>query len=234
MRPVLVTFDLFSALIDSRTGASRGARRRSPPAAAGRSTATALRRVGSPATRPRSATNRSGSRSPSTARRALAGRLRRRSAWSATPTADAAVLLGLGRRLAAVAGRRRRTCPRSARRHRVGVLSNVDDDVFARTAVAPLVADDDVLTSERLRAYKPRPGASTGGRGSGPAATWCTWPPRRATSAGRSRPGIDVVRLRRPGHAARPGRPRPATRRRTCAQAGSGCSGRTGHGRDSS
>src|SRR5438309_996714 len=42
-------------------------------------------------------------------------------------------------------------------RYRVGVLSNVDDDVFARTAVAPLVADADVLTSERLRAYKPHP-----------------------------------------------------------------------------
>ena len=37
------------------------------------------------------------------------------------------------------------------------MLSNVDDDVFARTRVAPLVADDDVLTSERLRAYKPHP-----------------------------------------------------------------------------
>jgi 2-haloalkanoic acid dehalogenase type II len=54
--------------------------------------------------------------------------------------------------------------PALAQRHRVGVLSNVDDDVFARTRVAPLVADADVLTSERLRAYKPHPDIYRRGR----------------------------------------------------------------------
>lgn len=41
--------------------------------------------------------------------------------------------------------------------HRVGVLSNVDDAVFVRTQVAALVDPADVLTSERLHAYKPHP-----------------------------------------------------------------------------
>lgn len=39
----------------------------------------------------------------------------------------------------------------------VGVLSNVDDDIFARTQAAGLVDPDHVYTSERLRAYKPNP-----------------------------------------------------------------------------
>ncbi|MGY1624609.1 haloacid dehalogenase [Geodermatophilus sp. SYSU D00965] len=84
-------------------------------------------------------------------------------------------------------------------RHRVGVLSNVDDAVFARTRVAPLVDDVAVLTSERLRAYKPaaalyrRALDRAGGR-----------LVHVATSArdvrGALAAGIDVVRLRRPGH----------------------------------
>jgi 2-haloacid dehalogenase len=42
--------------------------------------------------------------------------------------------------------------------HRVGVLSNVDDAVFAQMQVAPLLDPVDVLTGERLHAYKPAPG----------------------------------------------------------------------------
>ena len=43
-------------------------------------------------------------------------------------------------------------------RARVGVLSNVDDVVYARTRAAGLgIEPDDVLTSQRLRAYKPDP-----------------------------------------------------------------------------
>jgi 2-haloacid dehalogenase len=89
--------------------------------------------------------------------------------------------------------------PALAARARVGVLSNVDDAVFARTRVAPLVDDADVLTSERLRAYKPAPEIylrareRAGGR-----------LVHVATSArdvrGALAAGIDVVRLRRPGH----------------------------------
>ncbi|MGY1704131.1 haloacid dehalogenase [Geodermatophilus sp. SYSU D00697] len=82
---------------------------------------------------------------------------------------------------------------------RVGVLSNVDDAVFARTRVAGRVDDAAVLTSERLRAYKPaaaiyrRALHRAGGR-----------LVHVATSArdvrGALAAGIDVVRLRRPGH----------------------------------
>jgi 2-haloacid dehalogenase len=95
-----------------------------------------------------------------------------------------------------------------AERHRVGVLSNVDDVVFARTRVAPLVADDAVLTSERLRAYKPGPGIyrkaleRAGGR-----------LVHVATSArdvrGALEAGLDVVGLRRPGHRWDPAGPQP-------------------------
>ena len=47
--------------------------------------------------------------------------------------------------------------PALAARHRVGMLSNVDDDLLARTKIAGLFTDDAVLTSQRLGAYKPSP-----------------------------------------------------------------------------
>ncbi|MGY1689037.1 haloacid dehalogenase [Geodermatophilus sp. SYSU D01105] len=82
---------------------------------------------------------------------------------------------------------------------RVGVLSNVDDAVFARTRVAGLVDDAAVLTSERLRAYKP--GAAIYRRALDRAGGRLV---HVATSArdvrGALAAGIDVVRLRRPGH----------------------------------
>jgi 2-haloacid dehalogenase len=93
--------------------------------------------------------------------------------------------------------------PRIAESHRVGVLSNVDDEVFAHTRVArflgSVIADDDVLTSERLRAYKPHPDIYLRAleRAGGDLL-------HVATSArdvgGALDAGLDVVRLRRPGH----------------------------------
>ena len=89
--------------------------------------------------------------------------------------------------------------PALAARARVGVLSNVDDAVFARTRVAPLVDDADVLTSERLRAYKPAPEIYLRARERAGGRLLHV-----ATSArdvrGALAAGIDVVRLRRPGH----------------------------------
>jgi 2-haloacid dehalogenase len=98
--------------------------------------------------------------------------------------------------------------PELAQRHRVGVLSNVDDAIFARTAVAPLVDDDAVLTSERLRAYKPAPELYLRARErAGGDLTHV------ATSArdvrGALEAGIRVVRLRRPGHQLDPAGPAP-------------------------
>jgi 2-haloacid dehalogenase len=98
--------------------------------------------------------------------------------------------------------------PAIAARHRVGILSNVDDDVFARTRVAALVEDDAVLTSERLRAYKPGPDIYRRAReraGGGLVHV--------ATSArdvrGALEAGIETVRLRRPGHVLDPAGPQP-------------------------
>ena len=98
--------------------------------------------------------------------------------------------------------------PELARRHRVGVLSNVDDAIFARTPVAPLVDDAVVLTSERLRAYKPAPQLYLRARErAGGDLTHV------ATSArdvrGALEAGIRVVRLRRPGHRLDPAGPAP-------------------------
>jgi HAD superfamily hydrolase (TIGR01493 family) len=99
--------------------------------------------------------------------------------------------------------------PRIAAAQRVGVLSNVDDDVFARTRVAPLVADADVLTSQRLGAYKPGPEIYRRARERAGGALLHV-----ATSArdvrGALEAGIDVVRLRRPGHRLDPDAPAPA------------------------
>jgi 2-haloacid dehalogenase len=98
--------------------------------------------------------------------------------------------------------------PELAQRHRVGVLSNVDDAIFARTQVAPLVDDTAVLTSERLRAYKPAPELYLRARErAGGELTHV------ATSArdvrGALEAGIRVVRLRRPGHQLDPAGPAP-------------------------
>jgi 2-haloacid dehalogenase len=95
-----------------------------------------------------------------------------------------------------------------ARSHRVGVLSNVDDDLFARTRVAGLVADEGVLTSQRLGAYKPDPllYRRAQERAGGELV-------HVATSArdvrGALEAGVPVVRLRRPGHRLDPAGPAP-------------------------
>jgi 2-haloacid dehalogenase len=98
--------------------------------------------------------------------------------------------------------------PELGQRYRVGVLSNVDDAIFARTRVAPLVDDAAVLTSERLRAYKPAPELYLRARErAGGELTHV------ATSArdvrGALEAGIPVVRLRRPGHTLDPAGPVP-------------------------
>ncbi|MGH3359520.1 MAG: HAD family hydrolase [Nocardioidaceae bacterium] len=82
--------------------------------------------------------------------------------------------------------------------HRLGILSNVDDALFATTRAASLVDDALVLTSERLRAYKPGPEIyrravdRTGGH------------VHVAASArdvrGSLESGLPTVRVARPGH----------------------------------
>jgi 2-haloacid dehalogenase len=98
--------------------------------------------------------------------------------------------------------------PRLAVRHRIGILSNVDDAVFARTQVALLVAGDGVLTSEQLQAYKPGPEIYRRARERAGGALLHV-----ATSArdvrGAAEAGIDVIHLRRPGHEVDPAGPLP-------------------------
>ena len=202
----LVTFDLFSALIDSRLGASAVldglARARSWPVDGGVLHDAWDRR------------NKASQRELTDwvpfaehCRRALAGAYAELG-LTGDAEADVVVLLrsvGDWPLWPDVA----EELPRLAAEYRVGVLSNVDDDVFARTRVAPLVADDDVLTSERLHAYKPHPDIYRRARARAGGDLLHV-----ATSArdvrGAMEAGIEVIRLRRPGHQLDPAGPAPA------------------------
>jgi len=75
-----------------------------------------------------------------------------------------------------------------ARSHRVGLLSNIDDALLARTRLASLpFAPDLVITSQRVRQYKPNPGLyHAAHRIAAPLS--CTSPPPPATSAAPCRP----------------------------------------------
>jgi 2-haloacid dehalogenase len=98
--------------------------------------------------------------------------------------------------------------PRLARTVRVGLLSNVDDALLARTAAAPLVDPAAAFTSEGLRAYKPHPEIylrakeALGG-------DLVHVPTSARDVRGALEAGIPVVRLRRPGHEIDPDGPRP-------------------------
>jgi FMN phosphatase YigB (HAD superfamily) len=91
--------------------------------------------------------------------------------------------------------------------HRVGVLSNVDDDLLARTRVAPLVDDADRLTSQRLRAYKP---SAVLYRRAVDAGVDVHVPASARDTRGALEAGIAVVRVARPGHHTDPAGPQPA------------------------
>lgn len=90
---------------------------------------------------------------------------------------------------------------------RPGILSNVDDELLVRTRAAGLVDPALALTSQRLRAYKPARRIYERAREMlGPMV-------HVATSArdvrGALEAGLTVVRLRRPGHELDPDGPRP-------------------------
>jgi 2-haloacid dehalogenase len=96
--------------------------------------------------------------------------------------------------------------PAVARVHRVGVLSNVDDDLFRRTRAASLVEDAVVFTSERLRAYKPHPELYLRARDAGVAVHV---PASARDTRGALEAGLAVVRVQRPGHRVDSDGPRP-------------------------
>jgi 2-haloacid dehalogenase len=97
--------------------------------------------------------------------------------------------------------------PRLARTVRVGLLSNVDDALFARTAAAPLIDPEVALTSEGLGAYKPHPEIYL--RAKGRLGDVVHVPTSARDVRGALEAGIPVVRLRRPGHELEPGGPQP-------------------------
>jgi 2-haloacid dehalogenase len=103
--------------------------------------------------------------------------------------------------------------PALGRNFRLGLLSNVDDDLLARTRAAPLVDPALAMTSERLRAYKPGPRIYHEARRLlGPMV-------HVATSArdvrGALEAGLAMVRLVRPGHEPDPEGPSPTHEART-------------------
>jgi 2-haloalkanoic acid dehalogenase type II len=90
---------------------------------------------------------------------------------------------------------------------RVGVLSNVDDELYAATRAAALLDPSLAMTSERLQAYKPSPQLYRAARQElGPFV-------HVASSArdvrGSLEAGISAVRLVRPGHVLDPDGPAP-------------------------
>jgi 2-haloacid dehalogenase len=92
---------------------------------------------------------------------------------------------------------------------RVGLLSNVDDELARRTRAAALVDPDLLLTSQRLGAYKPNPAIYR-------AAIEAAVPDQIVHVAASARDvrgaldaGIPVVRLARPGHVVDPDGPAP-------------------------
>jgi 2-haloalkanoic acid dehalogenase type II len=202
----LVTFDLFSALIDSRTGASRVL----AGIAADRGWAITGERLYDEWDRRNKASQRDVPEWIPFAEhcaRALAATYEDLGLAGGAVRDAAALLASVGDWPLwpdVAAG-----LPALAGRQRIGVLSNVDDDVFARTRVAALVADGDVLTSERLRAYKPHPEIYRRARERAGGELLHV-----ATSArdvrGAMEAGIEVVRLRRPGHVLDAAGPAPA------------------------
>ncbi len=97
--------------------------------------------------------------------------------------------------------------PALASHFRLGLLSNVDDELLTSTRAARLVDPDLALTSQRLRAYKPR-------RRIYDEARRLLGPMVHIASSARDvrgaiEAGLVVIRLRRPGHELDPEGPTP-------------------------
>lgn len=99
--------------------------------------------------------------------------------------------------------------PVLAQRYRIGLLSNVDDRHFRRTAASGYVDPELAMTSERLRAYKPRPAIYRRARATLGRMVHVASSARDVR--GSLEAGIAVVRLRRPGHELDPAGPRPSS-----------------------
>lgn len=203
--PSVITFDLFSALIDARSGGGAAldepAARRSWPVS-GTDVYVRWDAINKESQR----TCRSWVTFRELSRRALAQTYRELGL-----TGDAAA--DADRLLASVADWPlwpdvASGLARLAEHVTVGVLSNVDDDIFARTRAASLVDADHVYTSERLRAYKPAPRIyREAARRAGDGFVHVAASARDVRGALEA--GIPTIRLRRPGHRLDPDGPVP-------------------------
>jgi 2-haloacid dehalogenase len=94
------------------------------------------------------------------------------------------------------------------RRHfRLGILSNVDDELLRATRVWPLVDEEDALTSERLGFHKPDPRIYQEARRIRPFVLHVAASGRDVRGAAEA--GVSVVRVIRPGHVLDPAGPLP-------------------------
>jgi 2-haloacid dehalogenase len=199
---VFVTIDLFSALVDSRSGASPVLADLAPAPVDG----TVLHDDWDARSKASQRDRTDWVPFAEHCRLALAG------TWAARgwPTDDVAALTD--RLLASLPdwplwSDVAEALPRLSAVHRVGVLSNVDDALLARTRVAPFVAEADRLTSERLRAYKP---AAELYRRAVAAGVDVHVPASARDTRGALEAGLAVVRVDRPGHRVDPDGPAPA------------------------
>jgi 2-haloacid dehalogenase len=97
--------------------------------------------------------------------------------------------------------------PALRRSYRVGILSNVDDAVLRRTRAAGLVDPEHAFTSERLQAYKP--GSEIYRRAYEEAGGLVHIASSARDVRGALEAGVPVVRLARPGHQVDPEGPQP-------------------------
>ena len=97
--------------------------------------------------------------------------------------------------------------PRLATRYNIGILSNVDTMVFERTRAARFFAPEYVFTSERLGVYKPSSVIYERAKAACPSLVHIASSARDVRGALES--GIPVIRLRRPGHELDPAGPVP-------------------------
>ena len=93
--------------------------------------------------------------------------------------------------------------------YRVGLLSNVDDALLARTRLASLpFVPDLVITSERVRQYKPNPGLYHAAHTiAGPSFVHVAASARDVRGALQT--DVETIRLIRPGHDIDPAGPQP-------------------------
>ena len=204
---MIVTFDLFSALTDSRTGAAR--------VLAGLAAERGWPRTGEELYARWDGHNKALQRTatpPMTFHDVSLAALRR--AWSelgydpAHADADLALLeesVAQWPLWPDVAAGVRAV----AERHRVGLLSNVDDVLARRTRAHALVDPELVLTSQRLGAYKPDPAIYRAA-----AAAVAPEPLVHVAASARdvrgaTEAGLATVRLVRPGHTLDATGPRP-------------------------